>query len=262
MRLGVVLAPVADPRAVVDAARAADELKLHAVGLWDHYHSALPEWGYAAGWSMFGAIAEATDAIRIVPMVLNGLQHDVGRLSKEVAMLDLLSAGRFELAIGLGDWPEAFAAWGQPFPPRAKRTARLVETLQALEALWRGGPVTTKGENVRLEGAISAPAPASSIRIVGGAGGANAVIADLAPYVDELNVYAEPHLIDAARAVIAAHGRCRAVSTYLDWSWDRWPSDVPGALAKVEDLDVDRVFIAVGSADMHARIAELAAART
>ena len=74
--------------------------------------------------------------------------------------------------------------------------------------------------------------------------------------------HAEPHLIDAARAMIAAHGRCRAVSTYLDWSSDRWPSDVPGALAKVEDLDLDRAFIAVGSADMHARIAELAAART
>ena len=122
MRLGVILAPMADPAAVIEAARVAEAEGLDAVGLWDHCHSGQPDWAYAAGWSVLGALATATERVQIVPMVLNGLLHDVGRLAKETAMLDLLSGGRFELGIGIGDWPEAFAAWGQPFPPRTDRT--------------------------------------------------------------------------------------------------------------------------------------------
>jgi alkanesulfonate monooxygenase SsuD/methylene tetrahydromethanopterin reductase-like flavin-dependent oxidoreductase (luciferase family) len=116
VQVGVVLAPIGDPRAVVDAARAAEDAGLAAVGLWDHVHSLRPDWPYAAGWSLWGALAQATERVQLVPMVLNGLLHDVGRLAKETAMLDLLSGGRFELAVGLGDWPESFGAWGPGLP--------------------------------------------------------------------------------------------------------------------------------------------------
>lgn len=260
MQLGVVLAPFADPNAVIDAAVAADELGLHAVSLWDHYHSDNAERAYAAGWSLYGAIAAATRRVQIVPMVLNGLHHDVGRLSKEVAMLDLISAGRFELAIGIGDWPDAFHAWGMPFPPRAERTARLVETLGALEQLWHGQPVTTSGAHVNLDRAVVAPAPSAPIRIVGGAGGSRRVIADLAPHVDELNVYPEQHLVAAGREAVRTSNRCAAVSVHENWSWDDWPADLPAAVAGLHDLGVDRAFIAVGGPDMTARITALAAA--
>jgi alkanesulfonate monooxygenase SsuD/methylene tetrahydromethanopterin reductase-like flavin-dependent oxidoreductase (luciferase family) len=259
MRLGVVLAPVADPNAVVDAAKAAEAAGMDAVSLWDHYHSGKPEWAYAAGWSMYGAIAAATERVQIVPMVLNGLHHDVGRLSKEVAMLDRLSGGRFELAIGIGDWPESFRAWGQPFPPRAERTARLVETLGALEALWRGDPMTISGTHVNLNSAVVAPVPSTPVRIVGGAGASRRVISDLAPLVDELNVYPEPELVDAAREAARASDRCRSVSIHANWSWEDWPSDPAAALAGLRELGVDRAFIAIGGIDMPERMAQLAA---
>lgn len=258
MQLGVVLAPVADPNAVVAAAAAADATGIDAVSLWDHYHSDKPEWAYAAGWALYGAIATATQRVRIVPMVLNGLHHDVGRLAKEIATLDGLSGGRFELAIGIGDWPDSFRAWGRPFPPRAERTARLVETLGALEQLWRGDPVTTSGAHVNLEGAVSAPVPSGTVRIVGGAGASRRVIADLAAHVDELNVYPEPDLVAAARAAATGSDRCAAVSIHANWSWDDWPSDPSGAVAALRELGVERAFIAIGGADMPARITELA----
>jgi alkanesulfonate monooxygenase SsuD/methylene tetrahydromethanopterin reductase-like flavin-dependent oxidoreductase (luciferase family) len=260
MQLGIVLAPVADPKDVLEAARLADAEGLDAVALWDHYHSDRPDWPYAAGWSLFGAIATATTRVRIVPMVLNGLHHDVGRLSKEVAMLDLLSGGRFELAAGIGDWPDSFKAWGQPFPPRAARTARLIETLVALEALWGGGPVTVTGAHVNLAGALAAPVPASPVRIVGGAGASRRVMADLGPHVDELNVYPERSLVEAARDAAAASDRCRAVSVHADWSWASWPDDPGTALAALRELAVDRLFVAIGGSDMPSRIAQLAAA--
>ncbi len=43
MRIGAILSPVADAARVLEAARAADDLGLDAVGLWDHYHSGRPE---------------------------------------------------------------------------------------------------------------------------------------------------------------------------------------------------------------------------
>jgi alkanesulfonate monooxygenase SsuD/methylene tetrahydromethanopterin reductase-like flavin-dependent oxidoreductase (luciferase family) len=49
VRIGAVLSPVPEFGQVLDAARAADEAGLDAVGLWDHYHSQRPEWGYVAG---------------------------------------------------------------------------------------------------------------------------------------------------------------------------------------------------------------------
>ena len=261
MQLGVVLAPMAEPTAVIEAATASERAGFHAIGLWDHYHSAQPDWGYAAGWSMFGALAMATERVRLVPMVLNGVHHDVGRLAKEMAMLDRLSDGRFELGIGIGDWPASFTAWGVAFPPRAERTARLIETLAALEALQRGGPVTTEGTHVRLAGAISAPGPEHPIRIVGGAGASLRVIDDLAPVVDELNVYPEAHLVNAARRAADGSARCDAVSVHVDWSWDHWPNDPASELAGLAYLGVDRAFVAIAGPDTLERIERLAEAQ-
>src|SRR4051794_7532628 len=260
MQLGVVLAPIGDPPAVVAAARAAEEAGLDAVALWDHVHSLRPDWPYAAGWSVWGAIAQATERVRLVPMVLNGLLHDPGRLAKEVAMLDLLSGGRFELAIGLGDWPESSAAWGVPFPPLDERIARLRETLEALDALWRGEAVTRTGSVVRLDGAVSSPVPASRIRIVVGAGSSHRVMRELGPLADELNVYREPALMQAARDVPRRSAAPPAVSVHVDWSWDKWPADPAGDLAALGALGVDRAFVAIGAADVLDRIARLARA--
>ena len=261
MDLGLVLAPMADPTAVIDTAVIAEQAGFEAIALWDHYHSAQPEWAYAAGWSLFGGLAMATHRVQLVPMVLNGLHHEIGRLAKETAMLDRLSGGRFELGIGIGDWPASFAAWGAPFPDRAERTGRLIEILRALDTLWRGGPVTTVGKHVRLEGAISAPGPANPIRIVGGAGASRRVIEDLAPLVDELNVYPEPDLVDAARRAADSSARCKAVSVHFDWSWDRWPANPGTDLERMAELGVDRTFAAIAGPDTLHRIEVLADAR-
>ena len=85
MWLGVGLTPVADVAAVLDGAAAAEEEGLDAVALWDHYQSGRPEWAYVAGWAAWGAIATATTRVRLVPMVVNLLHHDLGRIAKETS---------------------------------------------------------------------------------------------------------------------------------------------------------------------------------
>ena len=116
MKIGAVLSPVSDIGLVLEAARAADAAGLDAVGLWDHYHSQRPDWGYVAGWSTLGAIVAVTERVHVVPMVINSLHYELGTIAKELSMLALASHGRFELGIGAGDWPASFEAWGQPFP--------------------------------------------------------------------------------------------------------------------------------------------------
>lgn len=125
MRIGAVLSPVGDWDAVEEAAIAPDELGFDAVALWDHYHSAKPDWAYVCGWSAYGALAARTSRVRLVPMVLNNLHYELGVLAKETSVLSLLSGGRFELGIGAGDWPDSFAAWGRPYPAPDERVARL-----------------------------------------------------------------------------------------------------------------------------------------
>src|SRR3954451_4077193 len=125
VRIGAVLAPVAEWASIVSAARRADELGFDALGLWDHYHSAKPEWGYVAGWSAMAGLAAATSTVRLVQMVVNSLHFEPGVLAKETSTLALISGGRFELGVGAGDWPESFGAWGRAYPERAERIQRL-----------------------------------------------------------------------------------------------------------------------------------------
>jgi alkanesulfonate monooxygenase SsuD/methylene tetrahydromethanopterin reductase-like flavin-dependent oxidoreductase (luciferase family) len=257
MRVAALLTPTPDWRAVLAAARHADGAGLDAIGLWDHYHSAKPDWAYVAGWSALGALAASTSRVTLLPMVLNNLHHEPGVLAKESSILAVLSDGRFELGIGAGDWPQSFAAWGRPFPPAAERLTRLVETVEALRQLWTGQPVTYAGRQVVLDGAICTPAPPRAPRVVVGVGGSRRTLAAALSIADELNVYAEPALVAEARAAIAASGRAVAVSVFLDWAWDRWPADAHDQIARWRDAGVDRACVSVGGDDMPSRIDQL-----
>jgi alkanesulfonate monooxygenase SsuD/methylene tetrahydromethanopterin reductase-like flavin-dependent oxidoreductase (luciferase family) len=258
MRIAALLTPTRDWPAILGAARHADRAGLDAIGLWDHYHSARPDWAYVAGWSALGALAAATSRVTLLPMVLNNLHYQPGVLAKESSVLALLSDGRFELGIGAGDWPQSFAAWGRPFPPAAERLTRLVETVEALRLLWAGRPVTYTGRQVVLDGAICTPAPPRAPRVVVGVGASRRTLAAVLPIADEVNVYAEPALAAEARAAIATAGRAVAVSVFLDWEWDRWPADAQDQLARWRDAGVDRACVNVGGDDMPSRINQLA----
>jgi alkanesulfonate monooxygenase SsuD/methylene tetrahydromethanopterin reductase-like flavin-dependent oxidoreductase (luciferase family) len=261
MKLGAILSPVVDTRHVIEAARAADEAGLDAVGLWDHYHSPRPEWGYAAGWSLLGAVAAATERVRIVPMVLNNLHYQLGVLAKESSILALASGGRFELGIGAGDWPASFPPWGEAFPPAEERLGRLTESVAALRALWAGEPVGMDGRWVHLDGAVSTPPPAVPPRVVVGVGGSRRTLEVAQVFADELNVYTGPGLIEEASAVVRADGLRPDVSVFLSWEWDKWPADPAAELRELERRGASRAFVSLGAdlASMVQRISELAA---
>lgn len=260
IQIGAVLSPDGDWAAVIDAARTADEVGLEAVGFWDHYHSPKPEWGYVSGWSAYGYLAAVTRRVRLVPMVLNALHYELGVLAKESSTLATASGGRFELAIGAGDWPESFAAWGTPYPERTVRLEMLSEKVAAVRALWRGEPVSFQGSHLRLDGATCTPAPEVAPRVVVGVGGSRRTLQAAIEYADELNVYGDAALVAEAREAIAASGRVIGLSVFLGWEFDNWPADPAADLAGWREKGVDRAFVNVGAPSMTERVRELAAA--
>jgi alkanesulfonate monooxygenase SsuD/methylene tetrahydromethanopterin reductase-like flavin-dependent oxidoreductase (luciferase family) len=258
MKIVTILSPVADWRSVLEAATVADELGLDGVGLWDHYHSAKPEWAYVAGWSAHAALAQATSRVRITPAVLNTLHYELGVLAKESATLSLLSGGRLEMAIGAGDWPASFGAWGQPYPGSEERVARLAETVVALRLLWSGELVDFEGQFHHLSQAACTPVPDDPPRVVIGVGRSLTLAESAAAYADEVNVYADEVVLARTRDLITISGRDVAVSMFFSWEWDKWPADPAAELARWRDLGVERVLVSLGGADMPGRIEQLA----
>ena len=241
IRLAVNLGPTGDWDQLLGGARLADELGLDAIGVLDHYHTGRPDWSWFSGWAMWGALAAQTSQVRLVPMVIDRLNHLPGVLAKEVSVLSRLSDGRFELGIGAGDFFEEQRAWGLPIPDAAARIDGLAETVTALQQVWRGGPVTTTGDHVRLTEARCLPTPIRPPRVVVGTGGSRRLIRSAVDYADELNVFADDKLIMDARSAIDAGGRDVALSVYI---WE-WPDDLDERLARWSEIGVARVFLTV-----------------
>jgi alkanesulfonate monooxygenase SsuD/methylene tetrahydromethanopterin reductase-like flavin-dependent oxidoreductase (luciferase family) len=239
MRIGVNLGPTGDWTAMLAAAKEADVLGFDSVGFLDHYHADKPEWPYICGWSTYGALAMVTSRIRLVPMVIDHLNHLPGILAKEISTLSILSEGRFELGIGAGDYFEEAHAWGLPVPTASARISSLKETITVLRRIWRGDQVTFDGEHLHLKNAAVTPLPPTLPHIVIGAGSSRKLIRSAVEYADEINVYADDDLIHFARQEIEASHRTTALSAFV---WD-WPEDIATKLVLWEQLGVERTFL-------------------
>jgi probable F420-dependent oxidoreductase len=121
------------------------------------------------------AAAAATGTLRVGTYVLANDFRNPVLLAKEVATLDLLSDGRFELGIGAGR-PDAAVdnrMMGLAFDAGGVRVSRLVESLALLKHLLAGEPATAGGRHYTASGAEVSPQPAERPRppiLVAGSG--------------------------------------------------------------------------------------------
>jgi len=245
MRIGVTLCCGTRENnwpSVLEAAKTADANGLDTIGFWDHYHGD-PEWGLICGWSTYGALALATQRVRLLPMVLDNTNYLPGVLAKESSMLALISGGRFELGIGAGDYPKEEEAWGLPFPDAATRVSRLEETVEVLRRVWTGEEVSFAGQHLQLNGAISQPVPAETPRVVVGAGSSRRMVRSALGYADEINVYDDPAIVEFARRAIDDAGG--AIDLSSGTMWDGWPEDAEEQLARWQTSGATRVLIAL-----------------
>jgi len=112
------------------------------------------------------SVAAVTTRLRFMTGVIILPQRNPFVLAKQVATLDHLSGGRFELGIGVGWLKEEFAALGVPFERRGKRSD---EYIAAMRALWAKDGASFAGEFVNFHGMSCNPKPvAGSVPIIVG----------------------------------------------------------------------------------------------
>jgi len=165
LEFGTFITPVKDPpERAVELAQLSEELGYDLVTFQDHPYQA----HYLDTWTLLTWVAARTERIRIAPNVLNLPMRPASVTARAAASLDLLSHGRFDLALGAGAFWDAMAAMGVERLGPGESIAALSEGIDVIRALWATGersPLRYDGDHYRLNGAKRGPAPAHDIPI-------------------------------------------------------------------------------------------------
>jgi alkanesulfonate monooxygenase SsuD/methylene tetrahydromethanopterin reductase-like flavin-dependent oxidoreductase (luciferase family) len=161
LTFGYFLIPnAADP--LLNTAREIEARGLDWIGIQDHPYQRR----FVDTWVLLGAIAAVTTRVGLFPDVANLPLRPPAVMGKAAASLDVLSGGRFELALGAGSFWDAIEAYGGP--RRAPRDAlgALEEAIQVIRLTWSGERnLRFNGTHYRLAGAHSGPVPVHPIGI-------------------------------------------------------------------------------------------------
>lgn len=101
-------------------------------------------------------VAGITKNIRLGTSILVFGYHRPVTLAKQVATIDMLSGGRFDLGLGLGWATEEFAHMDTPF---GKRGERCSDFIRALRAAWADNPTEYKGPYYNFPKGQTTPKP-------------------------------------------------------------------------------------------------------
>lgn len=141
MKHGIDVAPfgeLADPRVVSRLAIAAEERGWDGFFVWDHIVYRAPVRAVADPWVTLAAVACATSTVRIGPLITPLSRRRVHKVARETVTLDLLSAGRLTLGVGLGSARNGeLEPFGEVADPR-ERARLLDQGLGDLARYWSG----------------------------------------------------------------------------------------------------------------------------
>ncbi|MFC7641054.1 LLM class flavin-dependent oxidoreductase [Streptosporangium lutulentum] len=134
MRIGIGLpaaVPGTDPASIGRWAAESEERGFHSLGVIDRlvYDNLDPL-------VALGAAAARTERIELLTTVLNtGYRRNPVVLAKQIDSVERLSAGRLTVGLGMGGWPEDYAASDVTL---AGRGAAFENTLATMRSVWRG----------------------------------------------------------------------------------------------------------------------------
>ncbi|WP_354700730.1 F420-dependent glucose-6-phosphate dehydrogenase [Paraconexibacter sp. AEG42_29] len=167
MRHALFLAPfdaLSEPALLVDLAGRAEAAGWDGFFLWDHITYRDPVVALADPWIALAAVAQATERLRLGPMITPPARRRPWKLAREVTTLDRLSAGRVTLGLGLGsDNSKELSGYGEELDAR-RRAGMLEESLDLLEQCWSGAPVQLDGEHYTVDTKPFAPRPVQDPR--------------------------------------------------------------------------------------------------
>src|SRR2546421_8458476 len=136
------------PKELVVNARRAEEAGFEFLLISDHYHPWVDAQGHSPFvWSVIGAIAEATDRIRLGTAVTCPLiRVHPAVVAQAAATSQILLDGRFFLGVGSGENLNEHIAGGR-WPRADERLEMLDEAIEIIRSLWRGEYETFRGKH-------------------------------------------------------------------------------------------------------------------
>jgi probable F420-dependent oxidoreductase len=146
---------------VTTLARAAEAAGFSGFGFTDH-PAPSQRWLDAGGhdaldpFVALGYAAAHTTTLRLVPNIVVLPYRNPFVVAKAASTLDVLSGGRFTLAVGSGYLKGEFAALGVD---HGERNDLFDEALAALVAIWTGDDVTLEGRHFNARGITAHPRP-------------------------------------------------------------------------------------------------------
>ncbi|KAB8195367.1 LLM class flavin-dependent oxidoreductase [Nonomuraea phyllanthi] len=149
--------------AVVALSQLAERAGLDLVTFQDHPYQP----GFLDTWTLLSHLAAVTERIRLAGNVHPLPLRPPAMLAQAAASLDLLSHGRFELALGSGGFADAIASMGGPRLSAGQAVDALEEGIGIIRAAWdtgAPGDIAHRGEHYQVS-APRGPRPAHDIGI-------------------------------------------------------------------------------------------------
>lgn len=136
------LGDLADPRAIVRLATAAERAGWDGISIWDSLGVSMAA-PAADPWVALAAVAAAAPRLRLIASVIALPRHRPQLVAQAAASLDAWSEGRLVLGIGAGGDPGDFTVFGEPFDH--ERIARLDHDADLIDAWLRGAAAEIVG---------------------------------------------------------------------------------------------------------------------
>jgi probable F420-dependent oxidoreductase len=152
-RFGVITESAPSREQWITLVRKAEDLGYATFLLADHFVNEFPPL------TALMAAADATKTLRIGSFVFDNDFRHPALLAKEVAALDLLSDGRFELGIGAGWHQPEYEQVGLPFDRAGVRINRLEEALRIIKQFFTEEAVTFAGTHYTVTDLKAFPKP-------------------------------------------------------------------------------------------------------
>lgn len=168
---GRASAEFATRRGVVEFARAAEEAGFDGIGFTDHpapTHRWLTAGGHDAldPFAALAFCAAVTERLLLIPNVVVLPYRNPLLVAKSVATIDMLSGGRFVLAVGTGYLKGEYRALGVDFD---ERNDLFDEAIEVVRGVWATDDFQYEGRNFTAHGQTANPRPSGPIPIwIGG----------------------------------------------------------------------------------------------
>lgn len=210
---------------------------------------------------MLAALAEATERVKLGPLVAATSFHAPAMIAKKAGTVDEISGGRLILGLGAGWNKPEYEAYGFPYD---HRVSRFKEALTIIHALLREGSIDFDGSYYTLREMELVPRARPGIPLMVGSNGSR-MLRIAAPFVDMWNTWHvwydnRPEqispLIDELEAACRDVGRdpseiVKTAALYVQLSRGSGRVAGSGDRPAVEPIPVDGVADAVAELETH-----------